>query len=106
MNNELIKFSLSPLSQFKKLDAFKNETYKEFNSFFSNKDIFNYNLDDLINFKIELNKGDLLYVPSYFFIQIQNVNKELLMYEYHDSNKMQDWIFKSLFDYNTKIKTN
>ena len=104
MNNETINFSLSPLSQFKKLNAFKNETYKEFNSFYSNKEIFNDNLDNLISFQVELNKGDLLYVPSYFFIQIQNVNKDLLMYEYQDSNKMQDWIFKALFDYNTKNK--
>ena len=106
MNNEKINISLSPLSQFKKLDAFKNETYKEFNSFYSKKDISNNNIDNLISFTVELYKGDLLYVPSYFFIQIQNVNKDLLMYEYQDSNKMQDWIFKSLFDYNIKIKNN
>ena len=99
LNQEKIKFGLSPLSQFNELNAYINETYKDFNTYNSKYEIIDSNINDLISFEYELEKGDLLYVPSFYFIQIKNINKNLLIYQYKDSNKIQECTFKSLFSY-------
>jgi hypothetical protein len=97
-----IKFGLSPVSQVNFLDPFrltheKNNTF--FNPIMVKKDIIGTEDNLLIYQNGELNEGELLYIPSYFFKQFYyETNVEYVIYEFKSNSRILDSLFKVLFD--------
>lgn len=90
-------FYISPITEFKSMKAFKNETYKEFNTLYSKIDLSTIK-QSILHFVAKLNKGDLIYIPSFFFTQIIEGNEGLISYEYSDTTKVHQTMLKALFD--------
>ena len=99
-NNEK-HFIVSPISQILKLKVFRNETNKNFNSIYSNNNFYNETKNEknnLIFIKFKIKKGELLFIPSYYFIQTNTTLNNVIEYNYDDNNIILDLSFKTLFD--------
>ena len=94
-------FIISPISQILKLKVFRNETNKNFNSIYSNNNFYNETKNEknnLIFIKFKIKKGELLFIPSYYFIQTNTTLNNVIEYNYDDNNIILDLSFKTLFD--------
>ena len=99
-NNEK-HFIVSPISQILKLKVFRNEINKNFNSIYSNNNFYNETKNEknnLIFIKFKIKKGELLFIPSYYFIQTNTKLNNVIEYNYDDNNIILDLSFKTLFD--------
>ena len=99
-NNEK-HFIVSPISQILKLKVFRNEINKNFNSIYSNNNFYNETKNEknnLIFIKFKIKKGELLFIPSYYFIQTNTTLNNVIEYNYDDNNIILDLSFKTLFD--------
>ncbi len=96
-------FTLSPISQINKLNPYKNETYREYGVIYAKEDLFTLS-NEIILFSVELKKGDMLYVPSYYFVEMKEKEyNDMILYEYNNNNKLMEIAFKALFDDNVEI---
>lgn len=94
-------YHLAPISIINDISPVKNETYKQFNTIYSKVDL--SNKDTVMVMKGDLNEGDMVYVPSYFFIQCNWVSKSefsLLRFEYNSVPRHLNNLFTVLFDDN------
>jgi hypothetical protein len=100
------EFRLSPITQIRKFSPIKktsgNKFYK-FNPIEISDDLFslsNGEVSNLIILKAKLEKGDILFVPSYFFIQMKEIEERdiTLKYEFKSYSRLLDTLFKVLFD--------
>jgi hypothetical protein len=106
---------LSPITQMKKLFPFKNNTSTStstvFNTIYSKENFFELfsrlkdygRRDQVILLKASLKEGDMLFVPSYYFIHTQVENNKngvstTLRYEFKSTSRILDTMFKVLFD--------
>ena len=99
-NNEK-HFIVSPISQILKLKVFRNEINKNFNSIYSNNNFYDETKNEknnLIFIKFKIKKGELLFIPSYYFIQTNTTLNNVIEYNYDDNNIILDLSFKTLFD--------
>lgn len=117
-----IEIALSPITQINKLKPLRSAEIDERTSIFNpitcNQDLFQAydeknNMSPIV-FKSNLNEGDIVYIPSYFFKQIhrRNVghtytdtdanNSALVTFEFLSSSRILNTIYKVLFDDNIK----
>ena len=99
-NNEK-HFIISPISQILKLKVYKNEISKNFNSIYCSNNFYNDTKNGenkIIKIQAKINKGELLYIPSYYFVQTNTSLNNVIEYNYNDNNQILDLAFKTLFD--------
>ena len=109
------QFLLSPITQINKVRSYRDEeetqTISKFNEIKSEKDLFEEyakteDESNLILLFVNLKRGDMLYVPAYFFIQ-DNFPKEsadiLMKFEFESNSRILNTIFKVLFDDNMDL---
>lgn len=101
--NEKKTFKFAPISQINMLEPYKNEIYKEYEMLYAKKDLFKMG-NEIISYEVKLNNGDLLYVPSYYFVELKEKEyDDMILYEYNNNNKLMEIAFKALFDDNVEI---
>ena len=85
------------------MNPYKNETYREYGVIYAKEDLFTLS-NEIILFSVELKKGDMLYVPSYYFVEMKEKEyNDMILYEYSNNNKLMEIAFKALFDDNVEI---
>lgn len=92
-------YQVAPISLINDVSPVKNETYKPFNTIYSNIDFSTMNSKLIM--KGGLNEGDMLFLPSYFFIQSNWDSKSdcgLLLFEYNAAPRHLNNLFTVLFD--------
>jgi hypothetical protein len=100
------KFYLSPCSEINSLEPFRinsdNKSFIKFNKIYSKKDLSLEPNDSKVTvLSVNLNEGDALFIPSYFFFQDKlevGEKDKILIFEYESGNRVLNTMFKVLFD--------
>jgi hypothetical protein len=100
------EFRLSPITQIRKFSIIKKDSgnkYYKFNQIEISDDLFslsNSQNENMIILKAKLEKGDMLFVPSYFFIQMRELEEGdiTLKFEFKPYSRLLDTLFKVLYD--------
>lgn len=101
IKKEIFHFRMSPISQIKMLNPLRNDTSQFFNILYSQLNFFDENeKKDLILIEATINSGDILFIPAYFFYQCKEnkCNDKIDIFQYKESNKLSNFIFKALFN--------
>jgi hypothetical protein len=106
------QFIMSPITQINRLSAYREHeetnNISKFNPILSGRDLFKiYNKKDdkssIIIMSAILEKGDILYVPAYFFLSDdfpKEKGDQLLKFEFESNSRILNTMFKVLFDDN------
>jgi hypothetical protein len=107
------KFFLSPITQINKLNPYRNKenekkSYMIFNPIFSHENLNHLYISkpsqQIIILKTELKKGDMLYIPAYFFVQETNEDENIsLKFEFDNNSRILNTMYKVLFDDNFEL---
>lgn len=106
INNSVQKVHIyiSPISQIEYFNSYQNKSTSEIVNFYLKNNIDDKIKDnsgekDIIYYEFDLNEADLIYIPSYYFIQIKEPVDNLIIYEYQDISYFNDMIFKILYSF-------
>lgn len=109
--DQAMEIRLSPITQIKKYNSHRNIidlNLLKFNSIEITDDLFSFDDKDseTIILKIKLNKGDIIYIPPYFFVQEKHSkeNDVSLRFEFKSNSRLLDTLFKVLYDDTTKFQ--
>ncbi len=96
-------FAISPISQINYLKPYRDEEIKNLNIFnpIKTKDNIYLSNSNIIKLQLEIDEGEIIYIPSYFISQEVTFDESIsLVYEYKSNSKLLDVYFKVLFDNN------
>ena len=101
-----INVLLSPISEINNLGVKKDNAMTDnFHTIQAKQNINDNKLNSISKVNVKLYKGDLLYIPAYFYIQIINnenkkvsYNNEIIEFEFKETSILHDMLFKVLFD--------
>ena len=106
INNSVQKVHIyiSPISQIEYFNSYQNKSTSDIVNFYLKNNIDDKIKDnsgekDIIYYEFDLNEADLIYIPSYYFIQIKEPVDNLIIYEYQDISYFNDMIFKILYSF-------
>lgn len=106
INNSVQKVHiyLSPISQIEYFNWYQNKSTSDIVNFYLKNNIDDKIRDnsgekDIIYYEFDLNEADLIYIPSYYFIQIKEPVDNLIIYEYQDISYFNDMFFKILYSF-------
>ena len=103
-SDKKVHIIISPISQIKNYNSIQNKSNSEFVNFYlknniDDKIVMNSKQKNQIFYEFDLDNLDLIYVPSYYFIQIKEPVENLLIYEYYDISSFHDNVFKILYKF-------
>ena len=102
-----VNILLSPISEINNLGVRKNNALTDnFHTIDAKHNINDSKFENISKVNVKLYKGDLLYIPAYFYIQImnndnnkeKNYNSEIIEFEFKETSILHDMLFKVLFD--------
>lgn len=106
INNSVQKVHiyLSPISQIEYFNWYQNKSTSDIVNFYLKNNIDDKIRDnsgekDIIYYEFDLDEADLIYIPSYYFIQIKEPVDNLIIYEYQDISYFNDMFFKILYSF-------